>query len=64
MSQPAYVFTAAHDTVHVPSCPDIHHHAVTPWRWAQGRPVGEVRTTAAMLGLKACPTCRPLGGAA
>jgi len=33
-----------------------------PWKWADGRPLSEVRHAVAMVGSRQCRRCNPLGG--
>lgn len=49
--------------IHVPGClalGTVPPFAGSPWLWAQGRSVNEVRHAAAMTGSRPCRVCQPL----
>ncbi len=56
------VRTKAGTVVHTADCSTLGNEVTSsaiPWQWAEGRDAEELRLTTAMVGARACKTCKP-----
>lgn len=58
------VRTRGGDMIHHHTCRHNRWNSATPWEWAQGREVVQVKMAATRFRLKECRVCKPLDGSA